>query len=296
MLCRKPFMAGIVPFGCGQCLPCRVNRSRQWKWRQFLESLLHEHNCFVTLTYDEDHLPRDSQLEPRALQLFLKSLRKAIAPQRVRFFAVGEYGEQSLRPHYHLSLFGLSEFSVYSGGSLVVRDRAGHIVGGAIYNSWKKGHVHVAEFNAHTASYISGYIIKKLKDRKDGISHRVPEFARQSNRPGIGAGAMAVIAKTLLETAHGWEKGDIPSSLSVAGRSIPLGRYLLRRLRHEVGFTEGYIKDLRDEVTMAKSLEVSAMQAVKPGFTLSQTILEDIEGRLRQVESRSYLFKKRGQI
>lgn len=94
-------------FGCGQCLPCRVNRRRIWTHRIMLEAAQYHDNSFVTLTYDEEKLPVDLSVTPRTLQLFMKRLRK-VYPNRIRYFGVGEYGDQTMRPHYHLALFNFA--------------------------------------------------------------------------------------------------------------------------------------------------------------------------------------------
>ena len=185
MACRKPYFLGRTPVGCGQCIPCRVHRRRVWTVRQVLESLTHTSNAFVTLTYNQENLPEDGSLVPRHLQLFFKRLRKNLDPIRVRFFSVGEYGDTSYRPHYHASLFGL-----------------GLQHSQVIEKSWPHGFVQVAEFNYYTAQYTCGYVVKKMTKPDDTrLNGRYPEFARMSNRPGIGADAMEVIADSVLTDA-----------------------------------------------------------------------------------------------
>jgi len=172
--------------GCGQCLPCRINRRRLWMWRQYLESLCHETNCFVTLTYNDECLPKGGDLCHRDVQLFLKSFRRKIAPVRVRYFMCGEYGPDTLRPHYHLSLFGVGVEC-----SALVNDL------------WAKGFTYTTEFTQQTAQYIAGYVVKKLVDRNDPrMSGKVPEYARMSNRPGIGGLATTIIVQQL-NSIHG---------------------------------------------------------------------------------------------
>lgn len=105
---------------CGHCIGCRLEYSRQWANRCLLEMQYHEQSWFVTLTYDDQHVPRRYYGAPdtgvafpsltvcrRDVQLFLKRLRKAIEPQTIRFFGCAEYGPVTKRPHYHLILFGL---------------------------------------------------------------------------------------------------------------------------------------------------------------------------------------------
>lgn len=253
-------------------------------WRQFLESLCHEHNSFVTLTYRDDCLPGDGCLVPDHATVFIRELRRQLYPVRIRYFLVGEYGETTRRPHYHLSLFGVS---AYQG----INNKR---VDAAINDAWGMGYTSVYEFNHLTAQYVSGYVVKKLKDRKDGFEPAVPEFARMSNRPGIGANAMGVVAKALLDTHSDWESGDVPRVLRIGQRSIPLGRYLLARLRREVGFSEAYIKEVRDRTSYEKSIEMQTLlNASDPTATFKASYLNDIEGKLNQVEARARLFKKR---
>jgi len=91
--------------GCGQCIHCRANRRREWVLRILLELEKHEFNTFLTLTYDDVHLPGDQSLQPKHLTDFFKRLRKKVE-YPIRYYAVGEYGEETERPHYHIALFG----------------------------------------------------------------------------------------------------------------------------------------------------------------------------------------------
>lgn len=113
----------IVP--CGRCMPCRINKTQAWVVRLELEKMVQEKTCFVTLTYDDSHLPKDKGLHKKDLQLFFKRLRKY--GLKFRYYAVGEYGEQEQkyysddekilvelgkinphgRPHYHILFFGI---------------------------------------------------------------------------------------------------------------------------------------------------------------------------------------------
>lgn len=242
MLCIRPFKAGKMEFGCGQCMPCRINKRRQWTARLLLESQHHAASSFVTLTYRDEF--RD--LKPRDLKLFLMRFRSARSLP-FRYFAVGEYGEKSWRPHYHLALFGVS----------VLEEEL-------IAKSWGLGFIHVGDLTAHSAGYICGYVCKKLtvagEERLDG---RVPEFTRQSLKPGIGAGpkdvAIKAIAAGLTSEAGSLALAgclDVPAEIRVEGRKFPMGRYLRRKLRTEVGWSP-------DQPIGAK-LEMEAALAAEP--------------------------------
>lgn len=293
-------MRGNIPYGCGQCLPCRVNLRRQWMWRQFLEGLTHEENAFVTLTYNEEHVPANGALEPRELQLFIKKLRFAIYPLRVRYFAVGEYGEKNLRPHYHLSLFGMSGFTVVPCGDKFS-------TGAQIINRcWERdgrslGFTRTDEFNHLTAQYVAGYTVKKLKDRKDGRKWIVPEFSRMSRRPGIGAAAMETIGRQLSSNYQTWDSGDVPRQLRVGKKLIPIGRYLLGKLRDEVGFSAEYQQEVRNRQTYERSVEqavsLQSLLTSEEGLkTFKGAFLHDIEAKIIQVEARAKLYAKKDTI
>lgn len=109
MLCSKPYISAGRAYGCGQCMPCRCNRRREWQTRIMLESALWEENAFITLTYREECISRSScglsTLVPQDVQRWLKRVRKKRSPEPLRFYLVGEYGDVTERPHYHAILF-----------------------------------------------------------------------------------------------------------------------------------------------------------------------------------------------
>lgn len=284
MLCKNPYMGGATPHGCGQCLPCLINRRRQWMWRQYLESLCHDECCFVTLTYSEDTIPFGSTLRPAHLRDFIKRLRAYVAAhdegRTFRFFAVGEYGDENGRPHYHLSLFGL-----------------GYAAGPAIRELWLYGHTYTAEFNESTAQYVAGYVTKKLNVADDPrLGARSPEFARMSNRPGLGAPAMRIIADALHADAGLDEiirTGDVPFKLMMGRRSIPLGRYLREKLRDEMGVPEEWRNRVKARFSWEKSFELSTVLAdeIKASplapITLKEVVVKLDQGRIASLESRT---------
>lgn len=290
-------MAGAISFGCGQCLHCRISRARQWQYRQVLESLTHDYNCFITLTYDRKHIPGNWSLSPRDVQLFLKRLRKAVSPAPVRYYAVGEYGEGGGRPHYHVNLFGLSEAVSVHGRPFAVLDpmaRGPNVISGVLHNAWQLGGVHLGEFNWKTAGYCCGYITKSLSDRSRGVVWNTPEFARMSNRPGLGASAAKIIGAGLLKSKDYTIKDrDVPAELRFAGRKWALGRYLLRKLREEVGFADDYAKKFRDALTYEKSVEMQDLLVPEEGIhTFRQAYLKaSTQARLSQ-EAKHNIYRK----
>jgi len=305
VICKNPYSGAGGLFGCGQCLPCRLNRRRQWTWRQWFESLCHEENCFVTLTYapgkepgNAAHDPHVGRLQPVDVQLFLKRLRKSIYPGKVRFFAVGEYGERSGRPHYHLSLFGLSRDEVVSRPQAV---RGDEVFGEC--PSWGLGLVHAAPFTEQTAQYTCGYVIKKMTHVDDRRLHgRPPEFARMSRRPGIGTAAMEVIAASLGEASRRGAvdaDGALSTQVRVGRRLVPLGRFLLRKLRAAAyGEDSEEARSAMARVTYERSLELSALlsRALASGqatATKKAVYLEEVKQKTLQIESRAKMYSKK---
>nr|QJI53670.1 MAG: replication-associated protein [Cressdnaviricota sp.] len=188
----------IVP--CGQCIGCRIERSRQWMVRIMHEAQLFEHNCFLTLTFDDEHLPTDGSLSVRDLQLFMKLLRKhnkGFEPVKdektgkitfpIRFFACGEYGSLNERPHYHLIIFN------WQPDDMVLRGV--NKFGNKLYTSpkimqyWDKGFNTVGTVTEQSAGYVAKYCIKKVTGSaaEEHYRGRLPEFIVMSRRPGIAA-------------------------------------------------------------------------------------------------------------
>lgn len=211
----------FIEIPCGQCIGCRLQRSREWADRCLMEMLttsdkIYCDTWFVTLTYDDKNLPSEEYIVPDTgeqlflhslckedLQKFIKDLREAFATkeknrlsllgldperQKIRYFACGEYGTLSGRPHYHLIIFGLAidDLKFYKMSD----------VGYPYYNSewlsgiWKKGHVVVAQAAWENCAYVARYVTKKITGEKAKEIyfdfHLQPEFSLMSLKPGIG--------------------------------------------------------------------------------------------------------------
>lgn len=178
---------------CGQCIGCRLEYSRQWAIRIMDESSLHTHNCFITLTYDNENLPEHQSLNKRHFQLFIKRLRKYYKNRKIRYFHCGEYGDELGRPHYHAILFNLD---FYDKTKLNYKSELFHSQ--ILENLWGKGYVTIGPVNFETAAYVSRYVIKKINGKQklehyarcDQITGEIiqlqQEYATMSRRPGIG--------------------------------------------------------------------------------------------------------------
>lgn len=192
----------LVP--CGNCTGCKLEKARTWAIRCHHESRLHNQNAFLTLTYNDQHLPEDYSVHPRELQLFMKRLREYLDRKeegtKVRFYACGEYGSATLRPHYHILLFGYQ----FSDLQLHRRGRHGHPIwkSETLSTLWPYGWAYTASVGEQSAGYVARYVMKKqIGDHRAcqdiyytrihpvyGTFHRVqPEFHLMSRRPGLGA-------------------------------------------------------------------------------------------------------------
>lgn len=183
---RLSFSGVPVRLPCGQCVHCRLERSRQWAMRCLHEKSLYGESAFITLTYDEKKLPPDMSLSVRELQLFMKRLRKKTG-DGVRFYACGEYGAQFGRPHYHVLLFNRDfpdkKFFKETGSG----DKLYTSV--ALDNVWGNGLSVFGSVTFESCAYVARYVVDKITGplAEAHYKGRVPEFATRSMRPGIGA-------------------------------------------------------------------------------------------------------------
>jgi len=312
MLCEKPYMNGNIPISCGDCFNCRIRRRRIWQHRMLLESHCHAANSFLTLTYSDEHLPDNGTLVRSHVQDFNKRLREALRvfalqnkllPFNYRYYFVGEYGDLSLRPHYHACMFGI-------GPELV----------DLVTSCWTFGHVYLAEFNKDTAAYTAGYVTKKLTKRDDERLQKYndrgetvylePEFSLMSLKPGLGAPAMEFVADALF-TDHGFkllqELGDVPYTLMHGGKSYPLDRYLRRKLRDAIGMpqpkpvTEMSLEEYQNSRLSEYSQELQALQIShfndpkkkEVALSLKTIVLNENKQKRRNAAQRSKLYKQR---
>lgn len=241
MLCRNPISIGNgVYTPCGGCIPCRVSKRRLWASRIELESYAHEESVFLTLTYDDDNLPISETglptLRRSDLTNWLKRQRKAMEPLRVRYFACGEYGDTTERPHYHCALYGYPRCKRAPVGPAIKGCSCSSC--SLVRETWGHGHILVAPLSAEAARYIAGYVTKKMLSKGSSkLNGREPEFPAMSLKPGIGVPALPMIAKALEDGFKIWDQSeDVPNHLIVGGnRKLMMGKYLMRKLREEIG-------------------------------------------------------------
>jgi hypothetical protein len=201
---RKHDIIRSLNLPCGRCVGCRLEKSKQWAIRVMHEASQHSENSFITLTYNDTHLPNDYSLHYKDFQLFVKRLRKRIG-KKIRFYMAGEYGENYGRPHFHACIFGYS----FPDKELWKRTTSDSF----IYRStelealWPFGYSSIGDVTFESAAYVARYIMQKQNGDKlnpktgkpynavyewtcpvtGEIFERKPEFNKMSLKPGIGA-------------------------------------------------------------------------------------------------------------
>lgn len=288
MICKHPYMIGSQPVPCGgshktvegkriKCLPCLINRQRMWTNRLLLESKCHEDACFITLTYDEENLPKDNSLNKKDYQNWLKRFRREIEPHRIRYFIAGEYGEREKRPHYHGILFGIDPIT------------AGGLDGcsGIINKTWGKGFTFVGDFTVESAQYVAGYVTKKLTSEE--IGEKTKEFTRMSLKPyGIGAGAIKPIQQAILHAERvNYDTrvdGDVPTSIKHGSRTLPLGRYLRNKIRGSNDVPEATKKI--QAIKMRIMLEEALKDKENTSKSVGKIIIDNNAQKVRNIEAR----------
>lgn len=256
----------------------------------------HRSSVFCTLTYSPEKLPfvsldnPSSTLVPKDLQLFLKRLRKAY-PQPLRFFAVGEYGDRTWRPHYHAALFGfpncargntaqsLSSRYLWRECCSVCR-----LVGEAWNAGQQGGDIGLRAMDRNAARYLGGYVTKKLTKKEDPrLDGRFPEFSRQSRRPGVGAPLVADMARSFSRYLDASEVDVCGYLTGEGGKKRPLGRFLRNKFREAVGTTE----EVKDNASYQAWLEqmLPLLEAAKTDVEAPTLRAQVIKNSLASSES-----------
>lgn len=188
MRCTSPITIHGRQFNCGHCHACRINYTSQWTIRCLYELSEWDSASFITLTYDEEHLPDDYGLHPEHLRDFWKRLRfnmqqEYLEKKKIKYYACGEYGDKFGRPHYHAIVYGLDSYSD--------KDRK------ILTDSWSLCDPYMFDKNKkqngmlpvcrEDIAYVCGYVQKKLSGdlAKEKYGDRLPPFSRCSQGLGL---------------------------------------------------------------------------------------------------------------
>lgn len=215
MKCVRPYFhrgQGLL-FPCGSCWFCRQKKRYRWVARLIMEQQVSNSSVFLTLTFDDEHLPNPPYVNKRDLQLFFKRLRKIISPRKIRYYACAEYGEERGRPHYHAIVYGLN-FS----------DKQ------AVDDAWKQGFTSLDKVELGSVAYVAGYVSKKfVHSREFQVTGEVKdkEFALMSRRPALGSGFI----EKLLPIAFSQNPYDVISTITIGKQNFPLDRTIREKMR-----------------------------------------------------------------
>lgn len=260
-----------ITVACGQCVGCRLERSRQWAIRCMHEAQMHDHNSFITLTYNEENLPYPPSLNVKHYQDFMKRFRKKFSDTTIRFYHCGEYGDENQRPHYHAIIFGFD----FPDKEIFKQSHNGdnYYVSETLNNLWGKGYCIIGDVSFESAAYVARYIMKKVNGETAEEHYKCvdpdtgelfdikPEYTTMSRRPGIG--------KTWYEKY----KSDVfPSDfIVVRGRKMRPPKYYDDLLGEEDGGEYDYIKYQRELKANVHQLEQTDERlAVKEKVKIAQ--------------------------
>lgn len=234
-MCTHPIEVRGMVLPCGKCTFCKIAKTKEWSVRLLCEAIYWDKKSMLTLTYDDEHLPSGNTLVKSDLQDFFKRLRARIYPDKIKYFACGEYGDQFGRPHYHIAILGVEDEKLVS-------------------SCWPYGFVKVRPFHWNTVKYVCRYVFKKygVSWNKKIYGDLEPPFQLQSN--GIGLSFIKEYKDILKENL----------SIPVYGEKINLPRYYVDKL----GITSRQLvdynlkKNLKSAAKFQKRLDVRLSKVI----------------------------------
>lgn len=224
---------------CGGCIQCRAAKARDWTVRAWMESQLQPIGCSLTLTYAPEHLPPGATLVPRDVKLFMRRVWRDFPHVKARFLVSGEYGDQGLRPHYHLLLWGLDFIE-----DRVPWNRAPS--GEVLYRSarldalWSKGIAAIGTLTVQSAGYAARYCMKKItgpmaereymRFQPDGQPFWVhPVFARMSRIIHCADGSRMAGGLGAPWVDRFWDNDAMSDFVVMDGQRVPMPAYCVKR-------------------------------------------------------------------
>ena len=219
----------MVNVPCGKCLACKKRRASHWSFRLNEEAKTSSSACFITLTYENAPVSENGfrTLDKRDFQLFLKRLRKTCPTNKLKYYACGEYGTQTHRPHYHAIIFNLPKSLIQSPQKIA--------------DTWQNGHIHLANNNQLTINYVVGYMTKSNFTRFNNQDDRLPEFSLMSKKMGLGY---------LTESMKNYyKKREIFCIVRESGQIISMPRYYKEKIFEKKQLKEMYKKYIEEQET-----------------------------------------------
>ena len=228
----------MVNVPCGKCLACKKRRASHWSFRLNEEAKTSSSACFITLTYENAPVSENGfrTLDKRDFQLFLKRLRKTCPTNKLKYYACGEYGTQTHRPHYHAIIFNLPKSLIQSPQKIA--------------DTWQNGHIHLANNNQLTINYVVGYMTKSNFTRFNNQDDRLPEFSLMSKKMGLGYLTEAM--------KNYYKKREIFCIVRESGQIISMPRYYKEKIFEKKQLKEMYKKYIEEQETNFEEMFNSA--------------------------------------
>lgn len=260
---------------CGKCPECQKDYYTQWATRGSRELAQWPSSVFVTLTYDDEHLPPDNSLRKKDVQDFIKRLKKYFKSTKenpIRQSYCGEYGEHTKRPHYHCVLYNCD----FTDKIKHYMSPSGHQVftSKILSRLWPFGFAEFGFAEPSSIAYLYKYILKKKtrkeKDQplvieRDGITYDVAhEFIESSRNPGIGAWA---------RNSQSLKKGY----LTVNGVKKKIPKYYMEDLKKSNPELHAELKDQKFDFANAKPKDSRLRREQKE---LAQKLLTDTKKKM----------------
>lgn len=241
---------------CGGCYACRINLRRIWTGRLLLESFFYPETSFVTLTYEDRHVPSEDGLQVlsrRDYKRFIKQFGRTSFGPNCRWYGVAEYGDDTLRPHYHFIMFGVGPGwldEIKQAWSKRVRPehvsrkmvKDGRVFVDPATGKHREllGYVSSEYLVPERAAYACGYVVKKMHKPDDTrLGGRPPEWRSMSKQKGgigiSGVGWLADMHMTRAGAAALAQRRDVFNSIKVEGKVYPIGEYIRDRVREVIG-------------------------------------------------------------
>jgi hypothetical protein len=220
---------------CGKCETCLKRRAFGWVLRLLAEEAVSKTASFITLTYNEQSVPYTGNgnmtLAPRDHTLFMKRLRKRLKTEKftskLKYYAVGEYGSKTNRPHFHSILFNLPDYYRNNEHRLA--------------EIWENGNVQIDEVTANSIAYVCGYVDKqKFFNNLGEDDDRLPEFSRMSKGIGLSYATPARVKK--------WKNQLNPYIVLEDGKKAPMPRY----------FKQKFLTESEREIMARKALKYAS--------------------------------------
>lgn len=244
---------------CGKCPMCAAQKRSDWATRLHFEARRHLVKKFVTLTYADAHLKwahGKSQLCKRDLQLWFKKLRKA--GYKLRYYAVGEYGSKTFRPHYHVILFG-------------------DVPDEIIRQCWQHGQIHIGNVTQASIMYCLGYLVNSKGWQM--VTHREKPFSLMSRKPGLGA---SYLTPDAIEWHNARCFSDLKNYTVIDGVQRHLPRYYKLKLFSKINLVRIAVRDQKNYFNkQLQWLRSPSMSKLQDPSAYKRLQMENLAKRIR---------------